>query len=56
VAEGNLQQVALERFAKVEEFQRNHRIELLTLLFTDIVDSTKLKQTPGPPARWRTRD
>jgi class 3 adenylate cyclase/tetratricopeptide (TPR) repeat protein len=47
VAEANLQQVALERFAKVVEFQRNHRIELLTLLFTDIVDSTKLKQTLG---------
>ena len=47
MTDGNLQQVALERFAKVEEFQRNHRIELLTLLFTDIVDSTMLKQTLG---------
>jgi class 3 adenylate cyclase/tetratricopeptide (TPR) repeat protein/tRNA A-37 threonylcarbamoyl transferase component Bud32 len=42
-----LQQVALERFAKVEQFQRKHRIELLTLLFTDIVGSTRLKQTLG---------
>jgi hypothetical protein len=49
---GNLQQVALERFAKVEEFQRNHRIELLTLFFTDIVDSTKLKQTLGAAKGW----
>jgi class 3 adenylate cyclase/tetratricopeptide (TPR) repeat protein len=47
VADENLQQVALERFAKVEQFQRKHRVELLTLLFTDIVDSTRLKQTLG---------
>jgi len=47
VVDGNLQQVALERFAKVEQFQRKHRVELLTLLFTDIVDSTRLKQTLG---------
>jgi class 3 adenylate cyclase/tetratricopeptide (TPR) repeat protein/tRNA A-37 threonylcarbamoyl transferase component Bud32 len=32
---------------KVEEFQRKHRTGLLTLLFTDIVDSTKLKQSLG---------
>jgi len=38
----NLQAV-LEQRAKVEEFQRKHRIGLLTLLFTDLVGSTKLK-------------
>src|ERR1700722_7878184 len=43
----DLQQIAIERRAKVEEFQRKHRAGLLTLLFTDIVDSTKLKQTFG---------
>jgi class 3 adenylate cyclase len=32
---------------KVEEFQRKHRAGLLTLLFADIVDSTKLKLTYG---------
>jgi len=47
VVDGNLQHGALERLAKVEEFQRKHRVELLTLLFTDIVDSTRLKQTLG---------
>jgi serine/threonine protein kinase/class 3 adenylate cyclase len=47
VAVGELQQIAIERRAKVEEFQRKHRVGLLTLLFTDIVDSTKLKQTFG---------
>ena len=47
VAVGELQQIAIERRAKVEEFQRKHRAGLLTLLFTDIVDSTKLKQTFG---------
>ena len=40
-------QVALEQRAKVEEFQRKHRIGLLTLLFTDLVGSTKLKQELG---------
>lgn len=33
--------------SKVHEFLRKHRIGLLTLLFTDIVGSTKLKQTLG---------
>jgi class 3 adenylate cyclase len=47
VAVGELQKIAIERRAKVEEFQRKHRAGLLTLLFTDIVDSTKLKQTFG---------
>ena len=32
---------------RVEEFQRKHRISLLTLLFTDLVGSTKLKQELG---------
>jgi class 3 adenylate cyclase len=43
----DLQQIAIERRAKVEEFQHRHRVGLLTLLFTDIVDSTKLKQSLG---------
>jgi Adenylate and Guanylate cyclase catalytic domain len=47
VVAGELQQIAIKRRAKVEEFQRKHRAGLLTLLFTDIVDSTKLKQTFG---------
>jgi len=47
VAAGELQRIAIERRAKVEEFQRKHRAGLLTLLFTDIVDSTKLKQSLG---------
>ena len=37
----------LEHRAKVEEFCRKHRIRLLTLLFTDLVGSTKLKQELG---------
>ena len=44
---GDLQQIAFEQRAKVEEFQRKHRAGLLTLLFTDIVDSTRLKQGLG---------
>jgi tetratricopeptide (TPR) repeat protein/class 3 adenylate cyclase/tRNA A-37 threonylcarbamoyl transferase component Bud32 len=47
VAPADLQQIAIERRGKVEEFQRRHRVGLLTLLFTDVVDSTKLKQTLG---------
>ena len=47
VAAEDLQQLAIERRAKVEEFQRKHRVGLLTLLFTDVADSTKLKQTLG---------
>jgi class 3 adenylate cyclase len=43
----DLQQIAIEHRAKVEEFQRKHRVGLLTLLFTDVVDSTKLKQALG---------
>jgi len=39
--------VAKEQRAKVESFQRRHRIAVLTLLFTDIVGSTKLKQDLG---------
>jgi len=37
VAAGDLQEIALERRAKVEEFQQKHRVGLLTLLFTDVV-------------------
>jgi eukaryotic-like serine/threonine-protein kinase len=40
-------EAALESRAKVAEFQRKHRTGLLTLMFTDIVDSTKLKQDLG---------
>ena len=40
-------QGALGRRAQVEAFQKKHRIGLLTLLFTDIVGSTKLKQRLG---------
>src|ERR1043166_524837 len=40
-------QAALEHRARVEEFQRKHRIGLLTLLFTDIVGSARLKQHWG---------
>lgn len=38
---------ALQQRAKVEEFRRKHRIGLLTLLFTDLVGSTQLKQQFG---------
>jgi class 3 adenylate cyclase/tetratricopeptide (TPR) repeat protein len=47
VAAADLQQIAIERRAKVQEFQRSHRVAVLTLVFTDIVDSTKLKQALG---------
>jgi class 3 adenylate cyclase len=40
-------QIALEHRDRVEEFRRKHRIGLLTLLFTDMVGSTQLKQTLG---------
>ena len=36
-----------EARARVEAFQRKHRIGLSTLLFTDIVGSMKLKQQLG---------
>lgn len=39
--------LALENRAKVEQFQQKHRVGLLTLLFTDLVGSTKLKQELG---------
>ena len=47
MAAGDLQQIAIERRAKVQEFQRSHRVAVLTLVFTDIVGSTKLKQELG---------
>jgi serine/threonine-protein kinase len=50
VAAEDLHQLAIERRAKVEQFQRKHRVGLLTLVFTDIVDSTKLKRTLGDRA------
>ena len=40
-------QIALNRRARVEDFQRRHRSKLVTLLFSDIVGSTKLKQILG---------
>lgn len=42
----NLQTI-LDQRAKIEEFRRKHRIGLLTLMFTDLVGSTELKQTLG---------
>src|SRR5262245_16327599 len=39
--------LATEQRAKVEQFRRKHRTALLTLLFTDLVGSTKLKQDFG---------
>src|SRR5437667_8953502 len=39
--------MALEHHAKVEEFRRRHRTSLLTLVFTDMVGSTALKQGLG---------
>ena len=38
---------ASERHAQVEAFSRRHRTGLVTLLFSDIVGSTQLKQTLG---------
>ena len=38
---------ALQHRAEVEEFRRKHRTSLLTLVFTDIVGSTALKQGLG---------
>ena len=38
---------ALDHRAQVEAFQRKHRTALLTLLFTDLVGSTRLKQELG---------
>lgn len=38
---------AFENRSKVEQFQQKHRVSLLTLLFTDLVGSTKLKQDLG---------
>ncbi|MBI2948543.1 MAG: hypothetical protein HYY23_12950 [Verrucomicrobia bacterium] len=41
---------ALEHSTKVEAFQHKHRTGLLTLLFTDIVGSGKIKQALGDQA------
>ncbi|HXJ61586.1 MAG TPA: protein kinase [Verrucomicrobiae bacterium] len=40
-------ELALKHRAQVEAFRRKHRIGLLTLVFTDIVGSTELKQRWG---------
>src|SRR6266849_9767276 len=40
-------ELALQHRAEVEEFRRKHRTSLLTLVFTDIVGSTALKQGLG---------
>jgi class 3 adenylate cyclase len=45
-ASSNFQHV-MENRGKLEAFQRKHRSGLVTLLFTDIVGSTKLKQELG---------
>ena len=39
--------VAPEHQSRVEKFQREHRTRLLTLLFTDIVGSGRIKQALG---------
>ena len=39
--------LATEHRAKVEAFQRKHRTAVLTLVFSDIVGSVKLKQDLG---------
>src|SRR5260221_12978633 len=39
-----------EQQSRVEDFQRRHQIGLLTLLFTDVIGSTKLKQLLGERA------
>jgi WD40 repeat protein/class 3 adenylate cyclase len=39
--------VTAEERARVEEFRRKHRTGLVTLLFTDMVGSTKIKQALG---------
>ena len=39
-----------ESLTRAEEFLRRNRIALLTMLFTDIVDSTRLKQDLGDHA------
>lgn len=44
---GSNLQSALDQRGKVQEFQRKHRVGLITLLFTDMVGSTKLKQELG---------
>lgn len=43
----DLQTSALDQRGRVEEFQRKHRIALLTMLFTDIVGLTDLKRRLG---------
>jgi len=40
-------ELALQHRTQVEEFRRKHRTGLLTLVFTDIVGSTRLKQGLG---------
>jgi len=39
--------LAAEERARVEEFRRRHRTGLVTLLFTDMVGSTRIKQALG---------
>jgi hypothetical protein len=47
----NVQSI-LEQRAKVEEFQRKHRVGLVNLLFADLIGSTKLKQELGTVQGW----
>jgi hypothetical protein len=49
-------QLALEKRAKVEAFPRKHPVGLLTLLFTNLVGSTKLKQELSEQVMQRLRD
>jgi class 3 adenylate cyclase len=46
-ANGGRLQSAMDQRGKLAEFQRKHRVGLVTLLFTDMVGSTKLKQELG---------
>src|SRR5690349_5726110 len=39
--------VANEQLKRVEDFQRRHRVGLVSSLFTDLVGSTQLKQRYG---------
>ena len=43
-------QIALDHRAQVEQFQRKHRTGLVTLVFTDLVDSVALRRQLGDQA------
>ena|SRR3989442_6518455 len=48
-------ELASEHRAQVEEFRRKHRTGLLTLVFTDIVGSTRLEHAPDALSASRPR-